>query len=450
MNRTYPLVAAAVAVALGSGIAAAASPPSLAAAASTAYSLIIAGSSAAQSSIQNAFEVDACGGAANALSVQSSGNKNFFAFSCVTANVIGSVPAGTLVTVYYRSEGGSVTGALPLISGASIQRLLLTDPSCTVSSSGTIGTCAVTGVTATNGPNDSWTGAVTKAQVQLGVTDVEPAQLTNLDYPKNYSTSVFGTATPAQLAALSVVPAVQQVFGLAVNTTGMTLNTSANGPHINLSAESVANILERNYTNWNSVPDALTGQPVTTNSVAITRIDREPGSGTRTQANIYFLHYQCGSTTGINNTTNEQLNYSTGDELTQANTVGGSIAYASIDNILPPKASSYSNLVPVYLNGIEPSTLAAATGQYDDWFEATLVTPDYSIPADAAAISSWLQTDLPNLSAAPLQADINVIPNVGTNSATVPLTSNSNGTITVYINPFTRGGNSCNVPSETN
>jgi hypothetical protein len=185
--------------------------------------------------------------------------------------------------------------------------------------------------------------------------------------------------------------------------------------------------------------------------VSITRIDREPGSGTRTQANIYFLHYGCSAVgVGINNNPGEQLNYSTGDELTQANGVAGSIAYASIDNLLTPKVTSFTNIHPVFLNGVAPSTLAAATGQYDDWFEATLVVPGYSIPANSSAVSAWLQTDLPNLAAAPLAADINVIPNVGTNTATVPLDSASSGTITVYVNPFTRSGNSCNVPSETN
>lgn len=449
MSQKYPMVAAAVAAAIASGYVASAvaAPPTIAAAAASTFTLSIAGSSAAQSSIANAIETDLCGGAANTLVVTSSGDKNFNAYSCTTATAITGVSQGELITIYYRSEGGSVVGALPVVSGASVKRLLLTDGSCT--SSGTVGTCAITGTTATNGPNDSWTGAVTPATVQLGVTDVEPAQLTGLDYPSNYSVAAFGSASPAQLAALTKVRAIQQVFGLAVNTTGIALNTAVNGAGIHLSKESVANILSGNYTDWSAVPDAATGAPIATSSDTITRIDREPGSGTRTSANIYFLNYPCSSLNGIENISGETLNYSTGDELTEANTTPGSIAYASIDNLTPPKNTSYTNLVMATINGVTPSTLTAAAGEYDYWFEATLV-PNSSTTGNALALSNWLQTDVPKLASAPLATDINVIPNVaGNGPGTVPLTSRT-GTATIYLNPFTRGGNSCSVPSETN
>lgn len=444
MNGKYPLITASVAAALAAGTAYAGAP-SLGAAAAPAASLVISGSSAAESSVASALGTDLCGGAANMLTVQSSGNKNFYAFSCVTAIAAGAVPANTLVTIYYRTEGGSVTGALPIVSGKQIKRLNLSDSSC-VSTGANTATCTVSGVTATNGPNDSWTGAVVNDTVQLGVTDVEPGKLTGLNYPSNYSTAVFGTATPAQLAGLNHVPAIQQVFGIAVNTSGLTL---AKAGQVNLTRESVANILNLSYTDWSSVPDALTGNAVSSTAAAITRIDREPGSGTRTSANIYFLNYPCSSLSGIANYSGEALNYSTGDELSLANSTPGAIAYASIDNLLPPKNTAYTNLVLATINGVTPSTLAAATGEYDYWFEATLV-PNSSVTGSAAQLSTWLQGDLPKLAAAPLAADVNVIPNIGGNTATVPLASRTSGSITIYINPYTRGGNSCAAPSETN
>ncbi len=458
MSSKYPAIAAAVAAALAAGYANAA-VPTLSQAASPAASLVIAGSSAAQSSIANAVETDLCGGASNTLVITSTGDKNFNVYSCFTSVDANGVSAGSLVTIYYRSEGGSVVGALPMIQNPGtgqypqINRINLS--ACT--SSGTVVTCDITGTTSANGPNDSWTGAVVKDYVQLGVTDVEPGQLTNLDYPSNYSTSIFGQQAynEAQLPNLTAIPAVQQVFGMGVNTTGLTLNPANNG-QINLSVESVANILQGFYTDWSKVPDALTGNPISTTTATITRVDREPGSGTRTSANIFFLAYQCGTTNGITNNSGEQLNYSTGDELNQANSTSGSIAYASIDNLLPPKNTSYTNLVLATINGVTPSTLAAAAGQYGYWFEATLV-PNPSLSSGSSYdLQQYLINNVPTLALAPIAADINTIPGAGANGVgTVPLTSRS-GTIsgtttgTIYLNPYTRAGNSCNVPSETN
>jgi hypothetical protein len=460
MQKHNYLIGAAVTAAIMASSAQAA-VPTPAAAAGSSYTLVIAGSSAAQSSVANAIENDLCGGAGNTLLVESNApsnaNKNFYAYSCNTATAIAGVSPGTLVTFYYRSEGGSVVGALPIATGKQVLRLNLNDASCTAATVATtagaavLGSCTVTGVTSTNGPNDSWSGAVVEDFVQLGVTDVEPAQFGNsADYPSNYNPSVFGTASPAQLAGLSKSRALQQVFGLAVNTSGLALNTAANGTGVHLSRESVANILSQSYTDWSTVPDALTGAPITTSPAPITRIDREPGSGTRTATNIYFFGYGCGSSTAITNYKNEALNYATGDELNAANAQPGAIAYASIDNLLLPKNTSYTNLVLATLNGVTASTLTAASGAYDFWYEATLVPNAGATTGNSASLSTWLQGDVQKFTTAPVAADINAIPNLNGNVGTVPLTSRSSGTTTIYINPYTRLGNSCNVPSETN
>jgi hypothetical protein len=459
MDNKYPMIAAAVAAALGSGYASASGsgPPSLAAAQTqTAASLVIAGSSAAKNAIVAGIENDLCGGAANTLAISSvGGTKNFLAYSCYTATAITGVSAGTLVTIYYRTEGGSVVGALPIASGTKIKRLNISDASCTESSTAsTTATCTISGTTATNGTNDSWTGAVATDTVQLGVTDVEPGQLTGADYPSTYSSTAFGNATASQMAALPTSKLFQQVFGLVVNT-----KTSPGGfasSTVNLSKESAAAILKGNYTDWAQVPDALTGNPIaSTTPTPITVINREPGSGTRTATNIFFLNYQCGGSGTIPGSSG---NYATSDELNAANSTGGAIAYATIDNILNPASNSYGNLVLATIDGTTPSTLAAATGRYGFWYEATLV-PNASVTGTSANLSTFLQTDLPKIATAPALPDINVIPNVGGNKPGVPLVSAagnaSNGqpatsTLAVYINPFSRSGNSCNVPSETN
>jgi hypothetical protein len=449
MNRSFPMIAAAVAAAIGSGYANAV-VPTLSQAAAPTVSLNIAGSSAAAAGVSTAIQTTLCGGAANTLiSSSHGGSGNFLANSCFTATAVSGspgIPAGTLVTIYYRTEGGSVVGALPIASGKQIKRLNLADTTDCVQTGNTV-SCTVNGTTSTSGTLDTWTGAVTNDTVQLGVTDVEPGQLTNADYPSNYSVAAFGAATPAQLKALPTTKLYQQVFGLAVNKSGQTFTT------VNLTKESAANILSGNYSDWANVPDALTGNPISSAASAITRVNREPGSGTRTSANIYFLNYQCGSTANIQGTPGEVLNFSTGDELTFANSHPGSIAYTSIDQILnPANGTKFTNLVLATINGVPPTTLAAATGQYDYWFEATLV-PNSAVGTNTQTgnLSSFLQAQLPKLATAPAIPDVNVIPNVAGNTATVPLTSNGKaGTQTVYINPYTRNGNSCNVPSETN
>jgi hypothetical protein len=449
MNRNFPMIAAAVAAALASGYANAV-VPTLAQAAAPAVSLNIAGSSAAAAGVSTAIQTTLCGGAANTLiSSSHGGSSNFLANSCFTATAISGtpgIPAGTLVTIYYRTEGGSVVGALPVVSGKQIKRLNLADTANCTQTSNTV-SCTVNGVLTTTGTVDTWSGAVINDTVQLGVTDVEPGQLTGLDYPSDYSTTAFGAATPAQLKGLPTVRLFQQIFGLVVNKSGQTFST------VNLTKESAANILTGNYSDWAHVPDAITGNPISSASSAITRVDREPGSGTRTSANIYFLDYQCGSTTGIQNNPGEVMNFSTGDELTFANSHPGAIAYASIDQILnPANGTKFTNLVLATINGVTPSTLAAATGMYDYWFEATLVpNPAVGVNTTTGNLSSFLQAQLPKLTVAPSIPDVNVIPNLAGNVATVPLTSNGKaGTLTVYVNPYTRGSNSCNVPSETN
>jgi hypothetical protein len=438
------MIVAAVATAMASGYANAV-VPTLAQANAPTAALVMAGSSAAAAGVGTAIENNLCGGAANTLIASSKGGSgNFLAFSCFTATAITGIPANTLVTIYYRTEGGSVVGALPVVSNKQIKRLNLGDTAnCTLA--GNIASCTVTGTTSVTGTTDAWGGAVVADTVQLGVTDVEPGQLTNADFPSNYSAAAFGTATPAQLKLLSTSRLYDQVFGLVVNKQGQTFTG------VNLSKQSAANILLGNYSDWGNVPDALTGNPVASAPSTIHRINREPGSGTRTATNIFFLGYQCGTLNSIPPVPGETLNFSTGEELTLANNTPGSIAYASIDQILnPANGTKFTNLVLATIDGVAPSNLAAATGRYGFWFEATLV-PETGVTGGSLALSNYLQQNLPKLALAPSIPDVLAIPGIGGNPATTPLTTNgATGTATIYVNPYSRAGNSCSVPGEQN
>ncbi len=99
-------------------------PPTLAdAASSSAVSLYVAGSSAAKKAVLGALETNLCGGVANALVVSSVGNTNFGAVSCTPASGVAGADGNTYYTVYYRFEGGSVTGALPLVNNDLVETL---------------------------------------------------------------------------------------------------------------------------------------------------------------------------------------------------------------------------------------------------------------------------------------------------------------------------------------
>jgi len=79
--------------------------------------------------------------------------------------------------------------------------------------------------------------------------------------------------------------------------------------------------------------------------------------------------------------------------------------------------------------------------------------PNSAVGTNTAAgnLISYIEANVPQLLKAPQSPDVNVIPNIAGNTSKVPLSSNGqSGTKTVYVNPYTRNGNSCNVPGETN
>lgn len=440
-------VAAAVAAVLASG-SALANQPTPASAAAPAIGLYIAGSSAAKNAVLAAIEgPTVCGNSFSLFS--STGDTNFFAVSCTPLASTGlpSANGSNIYTIWYRDEGGSVTGALPLVSGSQINQLSLAGATGSAGSY----TVAVSGSSATNGIDDSFGSGVFKAPVQFGITDVEPTALVGDNYPSAYKSSVYGKATPAQLANLSPTTLFDQVFGIFVNTNSSAFTTAekagqgtANGT-LNLPAETITNILQGNSNNWNDVPDT-TGAAVTASSLPIVIVNREQGSGSRTATSIFFTSDECNKgAVSIQESTGGTADYfSTGNVLSAANGIPGSITYASIDNA---GSTSFPNLTLVQVNGVTPSQLAAASGEYGDWFEATGVTgPNFSsLSADQQQLITDLTGAFQTQATAPNTPDILAIPGNSTNNASLPVS----GTLAnkIYVNPFSRAGLSCNSPA---
>lgn len=448
MSRSMQ-IAAAVAAALGASSAVLAAPPALSTAAAAPVSLYVAGSSAAKNGILAALQTNLCGGAANALTLSSTGNTNFFAVSCTVAASTGLSFAGQVATVYYRDEGGSVVGALPIVSSKTIAQLNLSDttniPSC--ASGATACAPTVGGSSASNGTTDTFTGAVTKKAVQLGITDLEPAVFVGAgdNYPSAYSASVFGTASPAQMSALSGTsqPLFQQVFGVFVNVSGGAFGSPL-PTSLSISKAALTNVLQGNVTDWNQVSNTA-GSAVATASDPIVLVNRESGSGSRASAAIYFTGDECSASAAtIADPAGAAGDFfSTGNVLAAANTTTGGVTYASIDNF---STTTYPNLALVAINGIAPSNLNAATGQYDYWFEATAV-PAPSLSGNSLALANFIISALQTEATAPHLVDVLAIPGLSTNNAALPVSGTaSSGAATIYVNQFTRGGSSCNTP----
>jgi ABC-type phosphate transport system substrate-binding protein len=446
MRYTNLKIAAAVAVAIGAHSAAEAAQTPAACAAAT-VTIYIAGSSAAQPAFATALAADLFDAGGETVLSGTNGNFKAYCGAAKAGNGAG-IATGTVVTAYYRGEGGSVVGALPIAGNSTtphnnnvpVKFLDLTGTGCAVAGPATTGTSAAVGTT------DGWGGCVTTHVVEMGVTDLEPTVFVTPNYPSAYSATVFGTAVKKDLSVMAPIALFQQTFALYVNSANF--NGVAGQNPVNISRETAAAVLSGAYTNWNQVPNAAGNGLVSSTSSTIHIVNREAGSGTRTGATIYFLGTNCVNFPGtLSDPSPLTDGYATGDVLTTAAATAGSITYASIDN-------SNASLTKASLSGVAPSNLAAATGQYDYWFEAT-ANQGKTLSAGATTLFNWLTGgELQSIGSAPHADDVLAIPNApGTSNTPDPTVTNTISTVgghSIYINPYTKGGNSCSIPAEQN
>jgi hypothetical protein len=416
------------------------------AAGSSAVSLYVAGSSAAKKAVLGALEVNLCGGVANALVVASAPNTNFGAVSCTPAAGVAGADGNTYYTVYYRFEGGSVTGALPLVNNDAVQTLDLAQASF-ISCAGGSCTATVNGSSSTNGTTDTFTGAVSTKNVQLGIMDVEPSALaTANNYPTAYSTTAWGPQNQAGLLGLQAAGLLDEVYGIYVNGANLEANMS-------LSTEMLTSILTKKVTNWTKVTDTA-GHQVATVSTPIVVVNREQGSGSRAATDLLIVGDTCQTqqSTGIKEPAATTDYFSTGDVLNAASSTNGSITYATIDNA---PVSSTQQIIAI--NGSAATNFNAAAGQYPFWVEATVaLNPHNTLSGAQTNLVNFVTTSLQAIATAPHIADINAIPSVASNVAHINVAANGNtatgaltalGTTTIYTNPFTRSQNTCSVPA---
>jgi ABC-type phosphate transport system substrate-binding protein len=465
-----PRIAAAVSAAISLTAAAGAfAGPTPATANGAAHRIFVAGSSAAASGFINYVENQLCntaGWSTFNTPTTAAGLPDFRAVSCSTSTTAAVFPSSTL-TVWYRAEGGSAIGVLPLLNNVTIKQLDLGSASAGCSVVGTTGvntaySCTgVTGTASANGTADSWGGAVLAQNIDVGVSDLEPTVFGTLagsslhavagggnhDPFGTYSTALTGT-TNLKVSDISsritTTPVFQQTFGFAVST-GLGIT--------DLPKAQIASIFDGTVTDWSNVGTSANTK-VKPTATPIIVCNREIGSGTRAAADIFLNGTGC-SNVGANAklkdfaTTAGQPadNLQTFAELDCVNTHANAIGYASIDNLTAAKiAATWPAINAIAVDGVVPSLNASGLGAYEFVFEAA-VNQDPTPSTDGNLFYQAVSLALQDVNTTSTSAQVSAIPNLdvnGDNVATVPLTKGSVAPNTnVPVSDFTRAANSC-------
>jgi PBP superfamily domain len=204
----------------------------------------------------------------------------------------------------------------------------------------------------------------------IGVSDVEPAILspTYNNYPKNYKSNggvSFGVTMPAGVTNLGVTPVLQQMFTAVLSSTG-----SATSGLTSLSRQSINGIFSGVYTNWQQVPESGV-------NAQITVCRRDPGSGTESVSQVYFLNQYCGQASKLEASTTigalnaNVLQYATTGDVGFC--VGQGTNAIGIQNVGTGSAPSGGKFASI--NGQAWSQTALLTGAWEDWTDVDAIFP---------------------------------------------------------------------------
>jgi len=473
-SRIAAAVSAALSLTAAAGAFATGPTPTVANAA--AHKIFVAGSSAAASGFINYVELQLCDAASGWSTFNtpttSAGLADFRAVSCNTSAAAPVFPSST-VTVWYRAEGGSAIGVVPLLNGVQIKQLDLGSGAvgCTTTSAGVNQAYTCTGVTGSasaNGTADTWGGAVVARPIDVGVSDLEPQVFGTLTGSTThavagggnhnpfgvYSTLLTGTHNQKVgeiVSNITTTPIFQQVFGFAVST-GLGIT--------DLPKSQLAAIFGGLVTDWAKVAKS-DNTKVKTTATEIIVCNREIGSGTRASTDIFLEGTGCtnvGSTTKLKEVAGTTPagfaiaqpadNFQTFAELDCVNTNANAIGYASIDNLTGTKiAATWPNINSIAIDGVLPSLNAGGLGSYEFVFEAAVNEGPANVGSgnDGDLFYNAVSVDLQDVNTTSTSAQVLAIPGLtGNNTATVPLTKGTVAPNTnVPVSDFTRNANSC-------
>jgi ABC-type phosphate transport system substrate-binding protein len=446
MRNRYVAAAVTAALALGASAVTLAAGPTPSAASGATHQIFIAGSSAAAAGIVSFLEANLCGGANFSAFTTPTSTVNlpdFRAVSCTAAT--GQPFAGTSVTVWYRAEGGSVVGVLPVINNVSVKQLDIVNASCAATDGVNYSCTGVTGSANVNGTNDTWGGGVLSHNIDIGISDLEPGVFGNTATAAGggqhdpfgiYSAAFTGPdQTSSALQAMTHSTILMQTFGFVVN---MNLGLA------DLPKEQITAIFDGRLTDWSKVSSAG-GTAV--GSGAIVVCHREKGSGTRASTDLFLNGIGCTSGASTINSTDSGTpadNFQTSAELDCVNTHPNSIGYVSIDNFSKLGAGKQFTAVnSITVSGVASAVQTSATGQYDYLFEASLNRNSH-LSADATTLLTTMLPALQNVNSTSTSAQVTAIPGQpSTNLAQVPLQTGTHGVFTSQFLRNGAGGNSC-------
>jgi hypothetical protein len=451
----YSKIAAAVAVALGSGSALAANP-------TWTQSLVVAGSSALRDSVATEMQSVLCQADFQSfVSVVGKGGSfdtpDFRAYTCTLKTTLASPLAGTQVIVYYRSEGGSIFGVFgnpSLNHGAALQiNRLNIGPSggteCTDGGGIALGISQPTSATvqADNQATQS-SSCTTKDTVQLGFSDVEPAAFVGENYGSEYSFITYAQPTVSQLNALDKGKMVGEAYGAIVSNQagGTAVFSNASGFSAKgLTTQEMATIFAGKVTDWGNIPSAVAAG---TAGGPITLCRREPGSGTQTIASTHFLGINCSSggisfdtpASGNGNTVIE--GFATSDVLTCVQNHAGSIGLVTLQTAAK---ITCANATQITLDGTQGTAVTAAQDQYTWYGEAYFVKNDTALTGGSfqLALANKIISDLQLANFGPTTTqDPNLVALPAFNTPFSPVTPLKSGQV-VPIAVGTTNGSTC-------
>jgi ABC-type phosphate transport system substrate-binding protein len=422
--RNYSKIAAAVAVALGSGSVLAANP-------TWTETLNIAGSSALRDAVSNELSTVLCTAGTFTAFVSAKGTggsfdtPDFRAFTCTLKAALPAPLGGVAVIVYYRSEGGSIFGVFgnsafnsPGPGGVNgslqINRLNI-GPSGGAECQDNGGGGVLLGIsqpTAANVEADNQGGVngscVVKDTVQLGFSDVEPAAFVGLNYGSEYTFINYAQPTVTQLNGLSKGTMIGQAFGAIVSNAGGTSGfANASGfSTAGLTSQELATIFAGKTTDWSNVPSAAAVGA--TAPAPITLCRREPGSGTQTIASTHFLHTNCGATNaGLPFATTTKagftvnLGFATSDVLTCVQTNPGAIGIVALQTAAKITGAAATQ---INLDGVQGNATNAAQGSYPWYAEAYFVKNPNTTDAFQTALVTRFISDMQSAANTPTNA----------------------------------------------
>jgi hypothetical protein len=349
--------------------------------------LYVAGASAQSAFWKADMTSSVCGGTTPKTYKTSNSSISNETWRCTAAApATGSLPSGIavgdIVSVYYNSHFGSISGAAALVRPATAKRLYVNPDSTDCTGSGTTYTCAITAYDQNAETHTSLSG-----NAMIVSPNTKPADVVVLDvelkhwgFSQNWQpVAAFGLTAPssAEIAAVTTTPTIVngQLFTVIAN------NSSPIAAKGNISKESLKAIVTGVYDKWGDVPEV--GGADTT---AIKYCRREPGSGTQVAASIFLTGFECGrsSSTIVTQTSYGALGSTGVSEETSTSNVRtcvqgttGAIGIASL--------SRSTNYATLSVDGVEANAHNAATGMYTFAFEDIVYNQSTTSGASSAA-----------------------------------------------------------------